>query len=198
MLAVTAVPPTDYYQSPMPLVDGPAMNPSFASDDFGRTAGLAVLVFAVLFFLFVLAAYLFFSYCLFRIAKKANIEDAWMSWVPILNLIVMIKLGQKPVWWVILFFVPVVGMIIGIVIWMNIFYRFGKPEWMGLLMIIPVVNLVMLVYLAFSQDMVIVNSAPQFATAPAGAPTSPMDPAPISTAPITAPKNLKTSKPPTV
>lgn len=174
MLAVLTAPTPDYYQS---AIDGPMSDPTSAIAAAGGAAA-SVAILSVIGFIIVLglALYLFTSYCLYRIAKKANVEDAWMSWIPIVSLIVMIRLAQKPLWWIIFFIIPVVNAVIAIVLWMNIFPRFGKPEWMGLLMIIPVVNLAMLVYLAFSETAVIGHYSPQ----PAGnGQASPLPPTPI-------------------
>ena len=90
--------------------------------------------------------------CLMKIAKKTNTENAWFAWIPILNIILMVQCAKKPLWWIILFFIPFVNIVAMIMIWMAISKNVGKPEWLGILMIIPFGNIVVPAYLAFSDN----------------------------------------------
>jgi len=49
----------------------------------------------------------------------------------------LVKLGERPGWWTVLFFVPFVSFIIRIILWMKISERRKKPEWLALLMLMP-------------------------------------------------------------
>lgn len=55
-----------------------------------------------------LLMYLFYGYCMFKIFKKAGREDAWAAFVPIYNIIVLLDIVKKPIWWIILFCIPLV------------------------------------------------------------------------------------------
>lgn len=122
---------------------------ALALQDEGMAAVGAVMFLFI--FLFGLAAYLFFCYCLLLIAKKARItENLWMAWIPILQIILMLNVARKPIWWIVLFLIPLVNIVIGVILWMAVAEARGKPSWWGILMILPVANLVALVYLAFS------------------------------------------------
>ncbi|MBI5101657.1 MAG: tetratricopeptide repeat protein [Nitrospirae bacterium] len=99
-----------------------------------------------------LAIYLFFSFCMYRIAVKLQCPAAWTAWVPLLNLWAMVGSAGKPWWWIILLFIPVAGFFIMVYLWMCIVENLGKNKWLGLLMIVPVVNIVYLAVLAFSKD----------------------------------------------
>ena len=90
--------------------------------------------------------------CLMKIAKKTNTENAWFAWIPILNIILMIQCTKKPLWWIILFFIPFVNIVASIMVWMAIAKNLGKPEWLGILMLIPIANFVIPAYLAFSDS----------------------------------------------
>lgn len=99
------------------------------------------------------AFYVYMAYCLMVIANKTGTENAWMAWVPIVNIYLMLKIGDKPAWWLILAFIPcinIVFFILMILTWMAIAEKRGKPSWWGVLMIVPVVNLIVPGYLAFS------------------------------------------------
>jgi hypothetical protein len=62
----------------------------------------------------------------------------------------MLNIAQKPVWWFILFLIPLVNIVIAIIVWMAIAEARHKPNWWGILMIVPVVNLIVPGYLAWS------------------------------------------------
>ncbi|MFH0969453.1 MAG: DUF5684 domain-containing protein [Patescibacteria group bacterium] len=106
----------------------------------------------LLIWLLVMAAiYIYFAICLMKIAKKTNTPNAWFAWIPILNLILMIQVAKKPMWWIIMFFIPFVNIIFSILIWMGVAEAVGKPSWVGVLMIVPIANVIVPGYLAFSK-----------------------------------------------
>ena len=102
------------------------------------------------FLIIVVAVYAFAAYCLQLIAQKTNTENGWFAWIPILNTVLMLNIAKKPVWWIILFFVPFVNIVILVIVMMAVAEARGKPGWWGILFLIPVVNLVILAMLAFS------------------------------------------------
>lgn len=108
-------------------------------------------LFYFVWFLLAAAGYIYFSLCLQFIARKTDTKDGWMAWIPILNAYLFCLIGGKPGWWLILFFIPLINIIIAIIIWMAIAERRGKPAWLGILMIIPIVNMIIPGYLAFSE-----------------------------------------------
>jgi hypothetical protein len=137
-------------------------------DDRAAAAGLIALLSGMLFFILIFAAvfYVYFALALQTIAKKTNTENAWLAWIPIVNVILLLNIAKKPVWWIIFFIVPILniaGIVLGIILWMKIAEVRGRPDWWGILMIVPVVNLVVLGLLAWS------DATP---SAPAVAPTA--------------------------
>jgi hypothetical protein len=108
--------------------------------------------FTLVFFGIALAIYIFFSLCMYLIAKKLNVEGAWTAWVPLLNLWAFVGSAGKPWWWILLLFVPFVNFFVVIYLWMCIVENLGKNKWLGLLMIVPLVNFVYMAVLAFSKD----------------------------------------------
>lgn len=98
-----------------------------------------------------LGIYVYFALALQVIANKTNVENGWLAWIPIANFYLMCKIAEKPGWWFLLFFLPLVNIIIMIIIWMKIAEIRNKPSWLGILFLVPIVNLIIVGYLAFSE-----------------------------------------------
>jgi hypothetical protein len=116
-----------------------------------RPPGLAVLGVIMVVCLIIFAAlYVYISLALQTIAKKTNTENAWLAWIPIVNIILMLNIAKKPLWWFILCLIPLVNIVVMIIMWMAIAEARNKPSWWGILMIVPVVNLIVPGYLAWA------------------------------------------------
>ncbi|MEK6745245.1 MAG: DUF4124 domain-containing protein [Nitrospirota bacterium] len=103
-------------------------------------------------FLFItVGMYIFFSLCLYLIAKKLNVAEAWAAWIPIIQAWPFLSSAGKPCWWVILLLVPLVNIFIGVYLWMCIAENLGRNKWLGLLMLLPIINFVFMGVLAFSK-----------------------------------------------
>lgn len=118
------------------------------------TAGIVAFVaaFFMLFLALAAALYVYFSLCFFLIAKKLNVPAPWTAWVPIVNIWTLLQAAGKPCWWVLLFFIPVVGFVVIIYVWMCITENLGRNKWLGLLILVPIVSLVYIGVLAFSKQ----------------------------------------------
>lgn len=57
--------------------------------------------------------------------KKAG-RPGWAAIIPIYNTIVMLQIAKKPIWWIILYFIPFVNIIISIIVIYNIALAFDK------------------------------------------------------------------------
>lgn len=102
-------------------------------------------------FIIQIGIYLFFAYCLKVIADKTgHSENSWWAWIPIVQVLLMLQIADKPLWWIILFLIPLVNIVIAIIVMMAIAERRGKPSWIGILLIVPLVNFFVLPYLAFA------------------------------------------------
>ena len=99
-----------------------------------------------------LAAYVWFALCLYIIASKTGTPNGWLAWLPIANLYLMCKIAGRSGWWTVLFFIPLLNLIIAIIVWVGIAGARGKPGWLGILMIIPIINLIVPGILAFSES----------------------------------------------
>ena len=71
-------------------------NYSSGTDSGSPLGGLiALLVFVGL--------YVYISYSLYAIAKKTNTPNAWLAWIPVANLFLMLMIAKKPL--VVVYFV---------------------------------------------------------------------------------------------
>lgn len=111
-------------------------------------------VFAGVFLIVVLviaaAAYIYIALALQTIAKKTGTQNAWLAWIPIINIFLMLDIAKKPMWWFVLFLIPLVNIIMSVIVWMGVATARRKPEWWGILMIVPLANLVVPGYLAWA------------------------------------------------
>lgn len=63
--------------------------------------------------------------------EKAG-QPGWGILIPFYNVILMLNIAQKPLWWILLLFVPLVNIIIAIIIAIDIAKNFGKGTGFGL------------------------------------------------------------------
>lgn len=78
---------------------------------------VGVIIYAILIVLEIAAVWMLFT--------KAR-QPGWAAIIPIYNAVVMMRVAQRPGWWVILMFIPVVSLIVGIVIALDLARFFGK------------------------------------------------------------------------
>ena len=62
---------------------------------------------------------------LWRIFSKAG-QPGWAAIIPIYNLVVFLKVIGRPVWWLVLYLIPVVNIIIAIINAIDLAKSFGK------------------------------------------------------------------------
>jgi hypothetical protein len=60
-----------------------------------------------------------------KVFTKAG-QPGWAAIVPFYNLYVFLTIAGKPGWWLILFFIPIVNLLVGIIVTVEIAKRFGK------------------------------------------------------------------------
>lgn len=125
--------------------------PAFAQQEMPSGAAMAMAgAFLFVFLIIFVVFYIYTALALQTIAKKTNTENAWLAWIPIANIILMLNIAKKPLWWIVLCFIPLVNIVILIIVWMAIAEARNKPNWWGILLIVPVVNLIVPGYLAWS------------------------------------------------
>lgn len=84
---------------------------------------VAPLVFFTLVLLFLAGMWKTFS--------KAG-KPGWACLVPIYNIVVMLQIAGRPVWWLLLMFIPIVGIVVSFIVMIDIAKAFGKGVGFGL------------------------------------------------------------------
>ena len=64
---------------------------------------------------------------LWKIFTKAG-KPGWASIIPIYNMIVILEITGKPIWWFILYFIPIVNIVITIMVAVELSNRFEKSS----------------------------------------------------------------------
>jgi chromate transport protein ChrA len=69
---------------------------------------------------------------IWKIFTKAG-QPGWAAIVPIYNFVVMLQVAKKPVWWILLFLIPVVNIVIMIIMYHAIsqILAFGDYKYIG-------------------------------------------------------------------
>lgn len=78
-----------------------------------------------------LAVIAFFIYCMWRIFVKAG-KPGWAAIVPIYNVLVELEIIGRPWWWLLLMLVPIVNIVIGVIILIDLAKVFGKGTGFGI------------------------------------------------------------------
>lgn len=86
--------------------------------------------FAVLLVIY-LAVIIFYIVAGWKVFVKAG-EPGWGIFVPIYNLYLICKISGRPEWWLILFFIPLVNIVVGLIIAMDIAKAFSKGPGFGI------------------------------------------------------------------
>lgn len=68
---------------------------------------------------------------MWKVFEKAG-EPGWAAIVPIYNVMVLLKIAGKPMWWILLFLIPIVNIVIGIIMNIDLAKAFGKGVGFGL------------------------------------------------------------------
>ena len=76
-------------------------------------------------FIFILIIQVIHGFGTWKLYIKAG-RKAWEAFIPIYNAIILMKIINRPMWWVILLFLPIVNLIMFPVIWVETARSFGK------------------------------------------------------------------------
>lgn len=58
-------------------------------------------------------------------------KPGWAAIVPIYNVIVLLQIAGKPLWWIILFFIPLINLVAAVLVGLAVAKQFGKSEIFG-------------------------------------------------------------------
>ena len=82
----------------------------------GQGTGTLILEFALLVLL--LAG-------MWKVFQKAG-KPGWAAIIPIYNIIVLLQITGKPIWWLVLYFIPLVNFVVLVLVCIALARRFGK------------------------------------------------------------------------
>lgn len=122
--------------------------------------------FFVLFFVLMVALYVYISFAYMSLGKKAKDPMYGLAWIPTVGPLLIANRASGMHWWPLLLlivplipFVQILSFITGPVllvfsiIWnWKLFEKIGKPGWWAILLIVPLVNLVIIGIAAWSKD----------------------------------------------
>ena len=109
---------------------------------------------------------------MWKMYRKAN-KPGWAAIVPVYNYVVLLEIVGRPIWWILLTFVPLVNIYVAIVVALDLAKSFGKSIGFGVAnFLVPFITYPIL---AFSKNARYVGPAAEgldsFAPAPDRAPT---------------------------
>ncbi len=96
-------------------------------------------------------SYLFFCYCNKMICCRAHTAPGFLVWVPVLQIIPLLRAARMPRIWFIAFLVPVVNLLAQLVWYVKIVRARGKSPLLVLWLVLPFTSPFAFLYLAFSQ-----------------------------------------------
>ncbi|WP_182865725.1 DUF5684 domain-containing protein [Rhodopirellula sp. JC639] len=95
-----------------------------AQDEGGGIIGLLMLVIQLAIIVVVIAG-------LWKTFEKAG-KPGWGAIIPIYNIILLLQIAGRPIWWIVLCLIPLVNLIIAIVISIDVAKNFGKGVGFGI------------------------------------------------------------------
>ncbi len=110
-----------------PMMDTAAtVDPDAIAASAGMFAmmGLGIFAVSLTFTVIVIAS-------LWKIFTKAG-KPGWAAIIPIYNVIVLLEIVGKPVWWIILLIVPIANLIVSIIVGIELAKTFGKGTGFGI------------------------------------------------------------------
>jgi hypothetical protein len=112
--------------------------------------GAMLAIFAIV----AIALYIYGALAMMTVAKRLNVANGWLAFIPIANMVLLAKMAKMH-WWPVLlyivFIIPIVNVFLGwlasiaiavfVIIWTwKVCEARGKPGWWSILVIIPFVG----------------------------------------------------------
>lgn len=66
-----------------------------------------------------------------KVFTKAG-KPGWGALVPIYNVVLLLQIANRPLWWLLLLFVPLVNLVVAVIVSVDIAKRFGKGTGFGI------------------------------------------------------------------
>ncbi|WP_253155957.1 DUF5684 domain-containing protein [Stieleria tagensis] len=68
---------------------------------------------------------------LWKTFEKAG-KPGWAALIPIYNMVILLEIAGKPIWWLLLYFIPFVNVVVHILVSLAVAENFGKDVLFGL------------------------------------------------------------------
>ena len=97
---------------------------------------LTILLIPAMFFVMIAAQWMVFA--------KAG-QPGWTCLIPILNLLVILKIVKRPMWWIVLIMIPLVNFVVLVILMVDLAKTFGKGVGfaIGLIILGPIFYLIL-------------------------------------------------------
>ncbi len=95
--------------------------------------------------------YLFFCYCCMMICRKAHTSPGFLVWVPVLQIIPLLRAAGMSGVWFLAYLVPVVNLVAQIIWYIKIVQARGKGPFLVVWLVLPLTAPFAFLYLAFSE-----------------------------------------------
>lgn len=131
-----------------------------------------------IFMLIVLAIVLLIVVSQWKVYKKAG-QPGWAAIIPIYNMVVLLQIVKKPIWWIILMFIPIVNIVMSVIVYYELAKAFGKG--VGFTIGLIVLPFIFYPILAFGKSTYMMPMSPigdgmQMPPVPPTPPTTPVSP----------------------
>lgn len=138
----------------------------------GAIAALAALLAAMIIPILIVSA--IYVVAMWKIFAKAG-QPGWAAIVPIYNTVVMLQISGRPVWWIIMFFIPFVNLVFAILLCVSLAKAFGKDGGfaVGLILLAPIFLPILAFGGAQYQGPAVASVPPAPAAPPADPPAAP-------------------------
>ncbi len=92
-----------------------------------------------------IALYIYLAFTWMTIARKLGYKNAWLAWIPVVQLVLLPILAKKHWTWVFILLIPIVNIVFTIIWVWNIYEQRKYPGWLSLIyvvMAIPFIDLI--------------------------------------------------------
>jgi len=97
--------------------------------------------------IFLFLCYILICFPLMRIANTLS-SHSWMAWIPILQVVLLLRITERPLWQALILLVPIINIFFLIILFREICDMLGQEPYLGILIIFPILNIFLLWYLA--------------------------------------------------
>ena len=128
------------------------------SYDVGSAVGAglgAIFGFLLFFYVISVVTTIFTLICNWKVFKKAG-KNGWEAIIPIYNFIVLLEITELPMWYLILFLLPVGNIIVLFLTYIELAKKFGQSTAFGIGL--TILNPIFIAILAFNKDYVYKSS----------------------------------------